>query len=652
MTITQATADWLRVNQAALSAEIRQVRTELAGYAGQPTEESAEPGSPVIGALDVAAERLGLSSFERKIVVMCAAMELEGSFAALCALAQADSSRPYPTFGLALAVFADAHWSALAPNGPLRRYGLIEIQRGAPLTSAALRIEEAFLHDLAGIGELDPRLIGLLSPFAPPEQLAPSHLTIAQQVARILEAADSESVPCVALTGPDARGKSEIAAEAFAIREQRVYGLDIASLQLSTEEIEAKARAWEREARLRNAGLFIDAHELADAGGSEVLGRFLERLTTPAVVATRHPLRLRRQLLDTIEVCKPSRAEQRELWLTALSGTLAAGQEPACEAIKQAVLTVTAQFDLDAAQIRTIAQRVSTEEMPDGRFTDQLWAGCRNASRNELATIAQKLTGRPGWEDLVLPAEQVQALQDIVGHARNHRLVHEEWAMGGPDGRGLGLSALFHGPSGTGKTLAAEVIGAELDLDVYRVDLSQLVSKFVGETEKNLRRVFDAAESGAAILLFDECDAVFGRRGEVEHGQDRYANLEVSYLLQRMESYRGIAILTTNMRSAIDPAFLRRLRFVVSFPFPGYEQRVAIWRRALAPAVPVEGIDFERLARLNVAGGSIRSIAVHAAFVAAERSRPVNMASLHRAALTECAKLERAPSEVELGGWM
>jgi SpoVK/Ycf46/Vps4 family AAA+-type ATPase len=224
--------------------------------------------------------------------------------------------------------------------------------------------------------------------------------------------------------------------------------------------------------------------------------------------------------------------------------------------------------------------------------------------------------------------------------------------MGGPDGRGLGLSALFHGPSGTGKTLAAEVIGAELDLDVYRVDLSQLVSKFVGETEKNLRRVFDAAESGAAILLFDECDAVFGRRGEVEHGQDRYANLEVSYLLQRMESYRGIAILTTNMRSAIDPAFLRRLRFVVSFPFPGYEQRVAIWRRALAPAVPVEGIDFERLARLNVAGGSIRSIAVHAAFVAAERSRPVNMASLHRAALTECAKLERAPSEVELGGWM
>jgi SpoVK/Ycf46/Vps4 family AAA+-type ATPase len=151
--------------------------------------------------------------------------------------------------------------------------------------------------------------------------------------------------------------------------------------------------------------------------------------------------------------------------------------------------------------------------------------------------------------------------------------------------------------------------------------------------------------------LFDECDAIFGRRGEVEHGQDRYANLEVSYLLQRMESYRGIAILTTNLRSALDPAFMRRLRFVVSFPFPAYEQRIAIWKRALPPGVPAEGIDFHQLARLNVAGGSIRNIAMHAAFLAADTLRPVSMTFLHRAALAECGKLERAPSDVEIGGW-
>jgi len=242
-------------------------------------------------------------------------------------------------------------------------------------------------------------------------------------------------------------------------------------------------------------------------------------------------------------------------------------------------------------------------------------------------------------------------LHDIVAHARNRSLVHDDWGMADRQGRGLGLGALFHGPSGTGKTLAAEVLGTEMDLDVYRVDLSQLVSKYVGETEKNLRRVFDAAEGGGAILLFDECDAIFGKRGEVEHGQDRYANLEVSYLLQRMESYRGIAILTTNLRSAIDPAFMRRLRFVVGFPFPDFERRVALWRHALPPGVPIEGIDFQRLARLNVAGGSIRNIALHAAFLAADALHPVRMTHLRRAALAECGKLERAPSDVEIGGW-
>jgi SpoVK/Ycf46/Vps4 family AAA+-type ATPase len=251
----------------------------------------------------------------------------------------------------------------------------------------------------------------------------------------------------------------------------------------------------------------------------------------------------------------------------------------------------------------------------------------------------------------VLPAEQKQTLRDIVAHARNRSLVHEDWGMAEPHGRGLGLSVLFHGPSGTGKTMAAEVIGAAMDLDVYRVDLSQLVSKFVGETEKNLRRVFDAAEGGGAILLFDECDAIFGKRGEVEHGQDRYANLEVSYLLQRMDSYRGIAILTTNLRSAIDPAFMRRLRFVVSFPFPDYAQRIGIWRQVLAERVPVDGVDVQRLARLGVAGGSIRNIAMHAAFLAADARRPVTMNELRRAAVAECIKLERAPSDVEIGGW-
>jgi SpoVK/Ycf46/Vps4 family AAA+-type ATPase len=224
--------------------------------------------------------------------------------------------------------------------------------------------------------------------------------------------------------------------------------------------------------------------------------------------------------------------------------------------------------------------------------------------------------------------------------------------MGRVGVRGLGLSALFHGPSGSGKTLAAEAIGNELGVDVYRVDLSALMSKYIGETEKNLRCVFDAAEDGGAILLFDECDALFGKRGEVQYGHDRYANVEVSYLLQRVETYRGVAILTTNMRSAIDPAFLRRIRFIVAFPFPDYEQRLAIWRRAFASGVPTEDLDFTKTARLNVTGGNIRNIALHASFLAAAASEPVRMEHLLHAARTECLKIERAPSELEIGAWL
>jgi SpoVK/Ycf46/Vps4 family AAA+-type ATPase len=194
-------------------------------------------------------------------------------------------------------------------------------------------------------------------------------------------------------------------------------------------------------------------------------------------------------------------------------------------------------------------------------------------------------------------------------------------------------------------------LAADLELDLYRIDLSQVVNKYIGETEKNLRRVFDAAEEGGAILLFDEADALFGKRSEVKDSHDRYANVEVSYLLQRMEAYRGLAILTTNMKDAIDTAFMRRIRFVVSFPFPDNAQRAEIWRRIFPPETPTEELDHERLARLSVAGGNIRNIALYAAFLAADGGEPVRMSHLLRAARVEYAKLEKPLSEAEIGGW-
>jgi SpoVK/Ycf46/Vps4 family AAA+-type ATPase len=237
-------------------------------------------------------------------------------------------------------------------------------------------------------------------------------------------------------------------------------------------------------------------------------------------------------------------------------------------------------------------------------------------------------------------------------HVRHRHQVYEAWGFAAKGPRGLGISALFAGASGTGKTMAAEVLAHTLRLDLYRIDLSQVVSKYIGETEKNLRKVFDAAEGGAAILLFDEADALFGKRSEVKDSHDRYANVEVSYLLQRMEAYQGLAILTTNMKAALDQAFLRRIRFVMQFPFPDPGQRAEIWRRIFPQAVPTEGLDWEQLARRNVAGGHIRNIAMNATFLAADEGASVAMRHLLQAARGEYAKLEKPLTETEIARWV
>jgi SpoVK/Ycf46/Vps4 family AAA+-type ATPase len=265
--------------------------------------------------------------------------------------------------------------------------------------------------------------------------------------------------------------------------------------------------------------------------------------------------------------------------------------------------------------------------------------------------LAQRIEPAAAWDDLILPERQKDMLRQIALHVRHRAKVYQDWGFAAKGARGLGISALFAGPSGTGKTMAAEVLADELRLDLYRIDLSQVVSKYIGETEKNLRRVFDAAEGGAAVLLFDEADALFGKRTEVRDSHDRYANIEVSYLLQRMEAYRGLAILTTNRKNALDQAFLRRIRFVIEFPFPEAAQRAEIWRRVFPQLTPTEDLRIDRLARLNAAGGHIRNIAMGAAFLAADADEPVRMCHLLSATRLEFAKLEKPLTEAEIAGW-
>jgi len=312
---------------------------------------------------------------------------------------------------------------------------------------------------------------------------------------------------------------------------------------------------------------------------------------------------------------------------------------------------VISQFDFDASAIHTAAGRLQGAEFSAHDSNNALWQACRLHARPQLEDLAQRIHSTASWENIVLPAPQLQTLQTIATHARYRAKVLDQWGFAQQSNRGLGLSALFCGPSGTGKTLAAEILANEMQLDLFRIDLSAVVSKYIGETEKNLRRVFDAAEEGGAVLLFDEADALFGKRSEVKDSHDRYANVEISYLLQRMEAYRGLAILTTNMKDALDRAFLRRLRFVVQFPFPDQAQRAQIWRQIFPAQTPTEQLDFNSLSRLSVSGGNIRSIALNAAFAAADDNRSVGMGHLLRAARHEYDKLEKPLTKAETGGW-
>ena len=319
----------------------------------------------------------------------------------------------------------------------------------------------------------------------------------------------------------------------------------------------------------------------------------------------------------------PLEPEDRlELWHAAVG--------PHRPEMHQTIADVAAQFRFGP---RAIASAV--------RQGGDLWQACRERASRELDELAERIVPRFTWDDIVLPAEVIHDLKAAAAQVRHQALVYGTYGFARRYPRGRGVSLLLSGPSGTGKTMAAEVIAADLNLDLYRIDLSRVVSKYIGETEKNLRAVFDAAEVSGAVLLFDEADALFGKRSEVKDSHDRYANIEVSYLLQRMESYGGLAILATNMKNRLDAAFLRRLRYVVDVPFPDARARRAIWEKAFPAEVPCHRLDFDALARLDVAGGNIAVIAINSAFLAADDGAALGMAHIARAARAEYRKLDR-----------
>ena len=651
----QSDERWQEGNHRALSEALVDVQCALERHIARalgksldgPQDSPAGRGATPPGtALATLCEAFGLSPFERDVLLVCAGVEMDARFAALCAAAQGDPQRLSPTFSLAMAALPEPHWDALTPTAPLRRARLIEVGGGSSaLTLSPLRIDERILHFLAGVSYQDERLAGLIEP-APPSNLLPdSHQKLADQLGAIWARGNrGDSSPILQICGEDGVGKHAIAAATCAGLGLKLSILAAEALPASPAELEPLLRLWEREALLTGSALLLDCDDIArtDTAQPHAILRLSERLNGHLFISSRERQRAGQRPMFTIDVPLPTTGEQRTLWQAALG--------PSPTPLHNQIDTVASQFRLSSAAIRSAGAEVlgRAESEADGA----LWNICRLQARTRLDDLAQRIETAAGWNDLILPNSQRHILSEVAAHVRQRAMVYERWGFAGKGARGLGISALFAGASGTGKTMAAEALAEELRLDLYRIDLSSVVSKYIGETEKNLRRIFDAAEQGGAILLFDEADALFGKRSEVKDSHDRYANIEVSYLLQRMETYRGLAILTTNLRSSLDTAFLRRLRFVVQFPFPDSLQRAEIWQRIFPRETPIEALDYDKLARLNVAGGNIRSIAVNAAFLAADSGHPVRMTHLLRAARSEYAKLEKTLADSEVAGWV
>jgi hypothetical protein len=651
--------DWQMVSQQHLGVALAEIRQILQDYIAQmqnkqAVEEEIEAGLSQsstddlesASALNYLSAAFNLTPFERQVLLLCAGVELSASLARLCATAQGSSQFTYPTFSLVLAAFPDAHWDALTPIAPLRRWRMIEPGNDSSLTQSKLRIDERVLHYLTGISYLDERLQGLMQASIADEKLPCSHQPLVQGIVKLWSKADGNRLlPVIHLCG-EGQGKEAIAITACTHLGMQLHILRAVDIPARVAEREALARLWEREAVLSQSALLVDCEGLDSADQMRAVIPFIETLQTRTFIAGVERFQISKCPVVHLEVNSSTLAEQRQLWQQVL------GQQAA--ELNGQLEGLISQLNLSAATIQAVWTEVNSqaEIEPSEALAQRLWEICRVQARTHLDQLAQRITPMATWEDLVLPERERQMLKEIAAQVKQRSKVYDVWEFAVRGANGLGISTLFVGASGTGKTMAAEVLAHELHLDLYRIDLSQVVSKYIGETEKNLRKVFDAAEAGGAILLFDEADALFGKRSEVKDSHDRYANIEVSYLLQRMEVYRGLAILTTNMKSALDNAFLRRIRFVVQFPFPDIVQRSEIWQRIFPSKLPTEGLDFKKLARLNIPGGNIRNIALNAAFLAADEDKPVQMVHLLRAAKSEYTKLEKTLTEAEVGGWI
>jgi AAA+ superfamily predicted ATPase len=626
--------------------------------------------------IDLRLDRLGrlfnLDRFDLDVVLVCLAVEIDLRYEKLYAYLQDDVTKKRPSVDLIVHLLASPDHDALQarqhflPTARLMAQQIVHLvedpeQPMSPLLARIVKADDRIVEFLFGNEEVDARLRDFVSIAQTGTRL--DSLAIADGMRDRLRnawaAADPGKPdapwPVIVVSGSTGSGRRSAAEAMAADADHDLLVTDLSAPVPADPEPgpssprgrwDGTARLLEREAVLRDAAVHwrgLDAFtgdaqraslaallHAVDAGWAPC---FLSVPRELDVTASSFP----RRGVVAIPMPEPSYAQRERQWTAGLAG--ASLDEHAD------VAAVASRFKLNLGtidQAAATARRLAGLRGRSARITTRdLQDACRLHSNQKLATLARKTSPHYGWDDIVLPDERMAQLREICNHVKYRDRVYGDWGFGQKLALGKGLAVLFAGPSGTGKTMAAGIIATELGLDLYKIDLSTVISKYIGETEKNLSRIFEEAETSNAILFFDEADALFGKRSEVRDSHDRYANVEVGYLLQRMEEYEGVAILATNLRKNMDDAFVRRLHFTVEFPFPDQQDRCRIWQGIWPKDTPVdEAMDLELLAeRYEMAGGNIKNIALAAAFLAADDGQVVRMGHVLRATMREYQKI-------------
>jgi hypothetical protein len=637
-------------------AEVRariDARRELTRRAGRPL------------ALPHLAHRFALSPAEVDLLLVAVAPELETRYESLYAYLQVDVTRKRPSADLALNLVCRSEREKLfarrllAPDARLVRHRLIELcdeaqDRQPTLLRRFLRPEDAVVRHLLGHPAAPTGPGELVSFETGDEELEVGSATRV----RLHDLADrlgrhGEGRVVVRLIGQSAPALRAAAGALCHALDRRMLCAELVSVR----DDEPRAAGLVRDALLADAALVISGDEAPEPGaearprGSEgaALWRHLHEFAAPLLLLgppTAFSGLSAPAPAWRLEVEPPDFSLRRRAWETSLNdradgvdlGRLADAFRFGGEQVRRAVALAGG-----LAALRDPGD-------PRPRQSDLLEAG-RALSTPHLSRLAVRVEPRYGWDDLVLPDARAQQLRHVAARIQHRRLVHGDWGFGNKLSRGRGLNVLFTGPSGTGKTMAAEVLAGDLGLDLYQIDLSTIVSKYIGETEKNLSAVFREAEECQTLLFFDEADALFGKRTEVQDAHDRYANIEVNYLLQRLEQYEGVVVLATNLQRNLDDAFLRRMQDVIEFPCPDEALRERIWRGHFPPLAPrSEDIDFPFLAKqFKVTGGQVKNIVLHAAFLAAQEGRPIAMHDLILGTQAELQKQGRLAVKSDFG---